>query len=1247
MPVEKDGIFSGDDVWQSCSNQSFYDDFEEDVQWRRSSRQKASSVVVFVFGLTANGRTVTARVHGFRPGFYVADGTEPRAQKIQNLLRYLGARTQVRRGRPLYGWCPVKRSDGTYDADRQQVRQYVHVDFPNESNLRQAMWTLEKRGYKVHETKIQDIQKFLIKRNLVASSWCTMSNYKHCDGRTTFSCLEVRADLRDVMAVDEERTAPVVLASVDIECDSADNGFPSFERDPIINVGCTFHTFGAPDDQMLLTRVMLCLGETDPVEGVDVRWYKTERGLLDAFHDMLAFVDPTFVVSFNGSGFDWRYISERDHRNGGSNGRFLYLGRIFSEKCPLYRKELSSSALSQNVLSYFPMAGRVNLDIMQYFKARCKFDSYSLENIAKQLLGKNVGKVRLDLEGWGKHEIAVAASLLSKRCPVEAETLSTMVEGWSKVAVPTLEELSGAAERLRTIKALLPQQCSSESAEELVEHRELFRQMNRAILSVGDDNYRKLFAMYRMSPAARSKIVEYGVMDCVLPLQLIVHQTVVENLTAMSQVTHTLYSDILLRGQQIKVLNQLYRFASPRGIVVEKVDVGWDTTQKFEGATVVEPKKGFYGHEEAAVVLDDDAIETDVVDVVDVVDVAATTTKTKGLVVCLDFASLYPSIIRAYRLCYTNLVCGEKLEVLREHEAAVSRGADHREIATIRRRGVVFGNPEYYEKCSNGSFDHYDIGGRRWTFSTRTSGILPEICAELLRARKLRKKSMKEAALKAREATDDAERAGYEQVRRVHDAFQLNLKISCNSVYGFTGVSYSKGMGSCMPISTAVTYNGRKMIEDTKRYMEQQYNANVIYGDTDSVFVIFPNVNTVRRAFEVGIEAGERATAALWGDKNRDEKIVDLEFEKVYGQFLLLKKKNYVGLKYEGSWDFPPKIDAKGIPLVRRDNCKILRDALGGILDAVLKKGSSKAAEDILIQTLGRLVRSEFGKSDYVVTKTRKRDYKIPKVVEVPVFESTSAVHRTPAGLKYFALGKQHHHLKLNATAMCVLCPGCETAIADQRPSHVARALTNYRNASFTGRTELQRLYSEHYGKALPPTADPTADPTWVSFLLKTCLSPLVEVTALEGGICTWCHGNLTRQAHLTTVSDMLRRKSFDVPGYGDRVPYIVVKGGKKQKMYQRTMHPTYVELKNIDRMYYLTNMLKKPVEKIVMPLLGEETVNAIMAETLIELQHQTNRTRSLLDFWSATGGEPKKRRRVLAKKKKSDKRKSKYNMLM
>ena len=236
--------------------------------------------------------------------------------------------------------------------------------------------------------------------------------------------------------------------------------------------------------------------------------------------------------------------------------------------------------------------------------------------------------------------------------------------------------------------------------------------------------------------------------------------------------------------------------------------------------------------------------------------------------------------------------------------------------------------------------------------SSRCKGVLPMILDELLAARKRAKRDM--AA-----ATDPF-------VVAVQNGRQLALKISANSVYGFTGATV--GMLPCLPISSSVTAYGRTMIADTKRAVEERFtvargypsNAIVVYGDTDSVMVKF-GVPDVASAMALGLEAS-REVSKLFPPP------VKLEFEKVYFPFLLMNKKRYAGLYWSKpeKWD---KMDTKGIETARRDNCALVRSVIDTCLRKILVERSVGGAVDYVKQVISDLLQNKLDISMLVITK--------------------------------------------------------------------------------------------------------------------------------------------------------------------------------------------------------------------------------------------------------------------------------------
>jgi DNA polymerase delta subunit 1 len=208
-------------------------------------------------------------------------------------------------------------------------------------------------------------------------------------------------------------------------------------------------------------------------------------------------------------------------------------------------------------------------------------------------------------------------------------------------------------------------------------------------------------------------------------------------------------------------------------------------------------------------------------------------------------------------------------------------------------------------------------------------GLLSQILEELLGARK---RAKKELAVE----TDPFKKA-------VLNGRQLALKISANSVYGLTGATVGKL--PCLAIASSTTAYGRQMIEKTKEEVEKRYtiangfehDAQVIYGDTDSVMVKF-GPNDLAKAMALGEEAAAFVSGKFL-------KPIKLEFEKVYFPYLLINKKRYAGLYWTNTTKYD-KMDTKGIETVRRDNCRLAQNVIETSLRMLLIERDVQGAQE-------------------------------------------------------------------------------------------------------------------------------------------------------------------------------------------------------------------------------------------------------------------------------------------------------------
>lgn len=447
---------------------------------------------------------------------------------------------------------------------------------------------------------------------------------------------------------------------------------------------------------------------------------------------------------------------------------------------------------------------------------------------------------------------------------------------------------------------------------------------------------------HQQTPAGREFLAQYCVKDAWLPCQIIVKRCKLVNALQMAQVTGVPLTDILHRGQQIRTLLLMLQFVKarcrkdpehPRWYLPDESGNKPPPIDGFEGAVVIRPLPGFY----------------------------------QTPVVTLDFASLYPSIMRAYNMCFSTLVPSlaeakrRKLQWSEEtHNIKDPKDPNYPEVRPVRSFDYPEGGKfEYVAKDTDVSFV---------TSKTRV-GILPEILEQLLNNRKLVKKQRKKFHEKSMDYA-------------VLDGRQLALKVCANSVYGFTGA----GMGYLgeKRIASSVTRVGRGMANHTKWMCEDRYKDHglqIVYGDTDSVFANIPasmcdtncsQEELIAKVDKIGDEMGKFCTQAFLPPN-------DLEYEKFYYPILLKGKKRYAGHKFEPG--LAPKLDVKGFECVRRDFAPIVSKTQKKILIKLCKENNVQGAIDLARETVVRLLENDVPIEDLTMSKqlTRKpEDYKNP-----------------------------------------------------------------------------------------------------------------------------------------------------------------------------------------------------------------------------------------------------------------------------
>jgi DNA polymerase I len=315
-------------------------------------------------------------------------------------------------------------------------------------------------------------------------------------------------------------------------------------------------------------------------------------------------------------------------------------------------------------------------------------------------------------------------------------------------------------------------------------------------------------------------------------------------------------------------------------------------------------------------------------------------------VVVMDFASLYPSIIKEYNLSYETVLCPH----------------------TDCTDNLLKDTPYY--TC------------------THKMGIFAYVVGFF---RDIRVKYFKPKS---------GDKNLTERQRSYNHTIQQALKVFINGSYGVFGSTNFPLF--CLPVAESTTAIGQYSIKQTKKKSEE-IGVKVLYGDTDSVFLLNPSDNQMEELSE-------------WSKKELD---LDLEEEKVY-QFLALseRKKNYLGI-YKGT----KYIDVKGLVVKKKNTPEFIKKAFNTLLD-VLKnvtnddqflKARNKVIE-IVKDNLKKIGKPEtFSLEDYAINISLKK--KLNKYDKVMPQHVKAALELQTATGKEFQKGETITFVKTKGIA--------------------------------------------------------------------------------------------------------------------------------------------------------------------------------------------------------------------------------------
>ena len=698
---------------------------------------------------------------------------------------------------------------------------------------------------------------------------------------------------------------------------------PDIEGDKVIQIGTAVQRYGEHEPFL---KHIVTLGTCDKIKNTVVVPCKTEEELLLEWRDFIVKLDPDIITGYNIFGFDDNYNYERA-KELGIEDDFMKISRISDLSCQLFEKKLASSALGDNTLRYIDMNGRINMDLLKVIQRDHTLESYKLDFVAETFMNDTIlevmdtDRLKLKIKNSKVLQLGNYVSILNN----ENEKINDG-EKFKIVDINYTDDII------------------------ILDHSVVYDgTIKKWCLAKDDVSPQDIFRLQKENSASRAIIATYCIQDCVLVLHIINKLQILTNNIAMANTCSVPLSFIFLRGQGIKGFSLVAKECRELGYLIPVIgkeqDYDTNPNKKFEYGISNEDKPFLDDSYEGAIVLDPiPGIYLD------------------KYVTVLDYASLYPSTMIENNLSHDSICLDKKY--LGENGAKL-----------LKKLGCTYKDVEYdnykwkdSKLKTKGKYKDGKVLCRYVQPINNESAVIPTILKKLLKARK-------DTRAKIKTESDDFKKS-------VLDGEQLSYKITANSVYGLMGAITSS---ICMKeIAASTTAGGRRLLYLARdKTLERFEGAEIVYGDTDSIFINFnprdENGNPLlgkeglKKAIELGCEAEHYIQQFLEAPHR-------LEYEKTFYPFILFSKKRYLGNKYEFDVNKYEET-SMGIVTKRRDNAKIVKHVYTRVKECLLNKKDLKLSIELLQKDLTELLAGKFKINMLTITKNLRGYYANPEQI--------------------------------------------------------------------------------------------------------------------------------------------------------------------------------------------------------------------------------------------------------------------------